>query len=96
MKKVLILEDETSIRSFVVINLRRAGYEAIEASTGEEALEQLREEINSRKEERETGFALKNIHEQICLTYGERDIMLESEAGKGMRVLFRIPLEKGV
>lgn len=61
-----------------------------------EALEQLREEINSRKEERETGFALKNIHEQICLTYGERDIMLESEAGKGMRVLFRIPLEKGV
>ena len=42
MKKVLILEDEASIRSFVVINLRRAGYEAIEASTGEEALEQLR------------------------------------------------------
>jgi DNA-binding response OmpR family regulator len=42
MKKVLILEDETSIRSFVVINLRRAGYEAIEASTGKEALEQLR------------------------------------------------------
>ncbi|MDD6024099.1 MAG: response regulator transcription factor [Oscillospiraceae bacterium] len=42
MKKVLILEDETSIRSFVVINLQRAGYEAIEASSGEEALEQLR------------------------------------------------------
>ena len=42
MKKVLILEDETSIRSFVVINLRRAGYEAIEAGTGAEALEQLR------------------------------------------------------
>ena len=41
MKKVLILEDEASIRSFVVINLRRAGYEAIEASTGEEALEQI-------------------------------------------------------
>ena len=42
MKKVLILEDETSSRSFVVINLQRAGYEAIEASSGEEALEQLR------------------------------------------------------
>ena len=27
MKKVLILEDEVSIRSFVVINLKRAGYE---------------------------------------------------------------------
>jgi DNA-binding response OmpR family regulator len=42
MKKVLILEDEVSIRSFVVINLRRAGYDVIEAGTGEEALEQLR------------------------------------------------------
>ena len=42
MKKVLILEDEVSIRSFVVINLRRAGYEAIEAGTGAEALEQLK------------------------------------------------------
>ena len=31
MKKVLILEDEENIRSFVVINLKRAGYEAIEA-----------------------------------------------------------------
>ena len=39
MKKVLILEDEVSIRSFVVINLKRAGYEAIEAGTGREARE---------------------------------------------------------
>jgi DNA-binding response OmpR family regulator len=43
MKKVLIVEDEVSIRSFVVINLRRAGYEAIEAGTGMEALEKLKE-----------------------------------------------------
>ena len=42
MKKVLVLEDETNIRSFVVINLKRAGYETIEAETGEEALEQLK------------------------------------------------------
>lgn len=42
MKKVLVLEDESSIRSFVVINLRRSGYEPIEAATGEEALEQIR------------------------------------------------------
>ena len=42
MKKVLILEDEVSIRSFIVINLKRAGYEAIEAGTGMEALEQLK------------------------------------------------------
>ena len=43
MKKVLILEDEVNIRSFVVINLRRAGYDAIEAGTGRDALERLRE-----------------------------------------------------
>jgi DNA-binding response OmpR family regulator len=42
MKKVLVLEDETSIRSFVVINLKRAGYEPIEAGTGTEAFEQLK------------------------------------------------------
>ena len=43
MKKVLILEDEVNIRSFVVINLKRAGYDAIEAGTGHEALDKLRE-----------------------------------------------------
>ena len=43
MKKVLILEDEENIRSFVVINLRRAGYQVVEAGTGEEALEKLRQ-----------------------------------------------------
>ena len=41
MKKVLILEDEVNIRSFVVINLKRAGYDVIEAGTGQEALEKL-------------------------------------------------------
>ncbi len=39
MKKVLILEDEEAIRAFVVLNLKRAGYEMVEAATGEEALE---------------------------------------------------------
>ncbi len=38
-RKVLVLEDEQSIRSFVVINLKRAGYEVVEAGSGEEALE---------------------------------------------------------
>ena len=41
MKKVLVLEDESSIRGFIVINLERAGYEVVEAETGEEALEKL-------------------------------------------------------
>ena len=39
MKKVLIMEDEVNIRSFVVINLKRAGYDVVEAGTGDEALE---------------------------------------------------------
>ena len=43
MKTVLILEDEVNIRSFVVINLERAGYQAIEAGTGESALQRLQE-----------------------------------------------------
>ena len=38
-KKILVLEDEDSIRSFVVINLKRAGYNVMEAVTGEEALQ---------------------------------------------------------
>ncbi len=43
LKKVLVLEDEENIRSFVAINLKRAGYEAVEAGTGEEALEKLKQ-----------------------------------------------------
>ena len=39
MRKVLVLEDEANIRSFVVINLKRAGYDTLEASSGEEAME---------------------------------------------------------
>ena len=48
MKKVLVLEDESSIRSFIVINLRRAGYEVIEAESGEEALERLKEHPDAK------------------------------------------------
>ena len=48
MKKVLVLEDEASIRSFIVINLRRGGYDVIEAQSGEEALELLRENPDTK------------------------------------------------
>ncbi|MBR6206224.1 MAG: response regulator transcription factor [Oscillospiraceae bacterium] len=48
MKKILVLEDETSIRSFVVINLKRAGYDPIEAGTGAEAFEKLKENPDIR------------------------------------------------
>lgn len=39
MNKILILEDEASIRAFIKINLARNGFEVIEAGTGEAALE---------------------------------------------------------
>ena len=43
MKCVLIAEDEASIRDFVVIHLKRNGYEVIEASNGEEAIQKFNE-----------------------------------------------------
>jgi len=54
LKKVLVLEDEDNIRSFIVINLRRYGYEPVEASTGEEALELL-------KQNPDVGIALLDV-----------------------------------
>jgi DNA-binding response OmpR family regulator len=39
MKTILIAEDEMSIREFININLRLAGYEIIEACDGEDAIE---------------------------------------------------------
>lgn len=48
MRKVLVLEDEDNIRSFVVLNLTRGGYETIEAASGEEALEKLKQHPDIR------------------------------------------------
>ena len=39
MKRILIAEDEADIRGFEVINLRRVGYETVEAEDGMQALE---------------------------------------------------------
>jgi DNA-binding response OmpR family regulator len=38
MKKILVCEDEDVIRDFVVINLKRAGYDVTDVNCGEEAL----------------------------------------------------------
>ncbi len=43
-RKILVLEDEDSIRSFVVLNLKRAGYEVVEAASGEQAVEKYEQE----------------------------------------------------
>lgn len=39
MKKILVCEDEDGIREFVVINLKRAGYEVVDVNCGEKAVE---------------------------------------------------------
>ena len=38
MKKILVCEDEEVIRDFVVINLKRSGYNVVDVSCGEDAL----------------------------------------------------------
>lgn len=38
MKRILVLEDESSIREFIVINLKRAGYFVFEAANSTQAL----------------------------------------------------------
>lgn len=39
VRRVLICEDEDAIRELIIINLKRAGYEAVGAGSGEEAIE---------------------------------------------------------
>lgn len=38
MRKILVAEDESAIREFIVINLRRSGYDVTEAADGAEAI----------------------------------------------------------
>lgn len=44
MKRILVCEDEDVIRDFVVINLKRAGYDVVDVNCGEKALEVFNEE----------------------------------------------------
>lgn len=46
MKNILVVEDEDAIREFIVINLKRAGYEVVDVSNGEDALEEFNKDIN--------------------------------------------------
>ncbi len=39
MKRILVCEDEDSIREFVVLNLKRSGYEVVDVNCGEKAIE---------------------------------------------------------
>ena len=44
MRKVLIVEDEASIRELIALNLQMAGWEVLEAENGERGLRRLKEE----------------------------------------------------
>ncbi len=46
MAKILVLEDEPSIRSFIMINLKKNNFEIVETASGEEALEKLNDTID--------------------------------------------------
>ena len=39
MRKILVMEDEDNIRAFVVLNLKRVGYDVVDVTSGEAALE---------------------------------------------------------
>ena len=54
-EKILVLEDEIGIRSFVSINLKREGYEVIEAGCGQE-------EIDKIKNEKDIGGPVNSYH----------------------------------
>ena len=38
MKRILVCEDEDSIREFVVLNLKRSGYDVVDVNCGEAAV----------------------------------------------------------
>lgn len=44
MKRILVCEDEDVIRDFVVINLKRAGYDVVDVNCGEDAIKVFEEE----------------------------------------------------
>ena len=60
MKKILVAEDETSIREFININLRLAGYEIIEACDGADAIEKYNRYRN------EIDIAVLDIMMPVC------------------------------
>ena len=75
-EKILILEDEIGIRSFVSINLKREGYEVIEAGCGQEAIDKIKNEnIDIETRNRFLGINEKNISLALL------DVMLPDMSG---------------
>lgn len=72
MRKVLVCEDEDSIREFVVLNLTRSGYDVVDVNCGEDAIAAFEEA------EGEFDVALLDIMmpgidgQQVCKKFRER------------------------
>ncbi|MCQ2480938.1 MAG: response regulator transcription factor [Clostridia bacterium] len=85
MRKVLIAEDEAAIRDFVVINLKRGGYDVLEAENGEQALE-LYEACNGDVDVAVLDVMMPNVDGlQVCKALREKNsnigiIMLTAKA----------------
>jgi len=87
-KRILVCEDEDAIREFVVINLKRAGYDVVDVPNGEEALRVYEEKRG------EIGLALLDIMMPgidgftVCKRLRERDpaigIIMLSAKGQEM------------
>ena len=73
-EKILILEDEIGIRSFVSINLKREGYEVIEAGCGQEAIDKIKNDSNKTIviiEHRLEDVLYRNVDRVIVVNNGE-------------------------
>ena len=84
IKKILVLEDESGIRSFVVINLRRNGYEPIEAATGGEALDAiaaaliLADKTDVRRSRvRNKDMSTFDIHDRVNYSVERSEVLLD-------------------
>ena len=80
MKTVLVLEDESSIREFVVLNLKRSGFTVIEADCGEKAL-------SKAKEHPETDIALLDVMLPDTSGIEVARVLRETHPGMGIIML---------
>ena len=69
MKRILVVEDEAAIREFVVINLKRAGYETVEAGSGEEIVGAKAEDFYTRPDEAEAFCKATGI-DALAIAFG--------------------------
>ncbi|MBR6044342.1 MAG: response regulator transcription factor [Ruminococcus sp.] len=72
MRKVLVCEDEESIREFVVLNLTRSGYQVVDVNCGEDAIKAF-EEADGEFDVALLDIMMPGIDgQQVCKKFRER------------------------